>query len=126
MEESLSPVSGPQKLFLGLTFALGLGLCGAAAWVKLQPHTERVSGYIVAKEWEKRHMSNVEAPRVQEASLLSVIFVPGSYTASTPHLVPSSFTIWVADREAVRSIAVDSAQWGKLHCGQPFSYTYTH
>ena len=116
-----------EKVGLVVTFTVGLLLMGAWAYLRLQPQpARRVAGFIVAKEWTKRHMSNKIPPRVQEASLLAIVPVPHVYVPppAPPHLVRSVFRVWVANREAVRTVEVDSAHWFTLHCGQRCTYFY--
>lgn len=125
MEAKIVLATPMQKFFLALTFTIGLGVCGMAAWQKLQARTFRVTGYIVAKEWRKAHMSDVEPARVQQTALGVVYLAPTSFHPSIPRPVPSSFRVWVANRNALREVQVDSASWDRLRCGQRCSYLLT-
>lgn len=102
--------------------ALGIAVVSLATYVNLrQGPPQRISGYIVGKEWTKAHGSKEVPQRVQEAGLLGGVFVPA---APVRFPVPSVFTIWVANPSALRPIEVDSASWFRLRCGQRYTYSY--
>lgn len=113
----------PRDKRLLQAFLLGaLSLAGLAAYVNLRPAPPHpVSGYIVGKEWVRPHMSDKEPLRVQEAGLPSTEISLGAHA---PTLIPSQFTIWVANRENLTTVQVDSAQWFALRCGQRYTYFY--
>lgn len=70
------------------------------------------TGYIVCKEYTPGHMCHDEVPTYSEASLLYVHVPPHVHTHHHTWQ-ESSFIIYVANKNAVRSFSVDSLSFTK-------------
>ncbi len=74
-----------------------------------------IKGFVVAKEYVKGHIDNVQAQRVEEA----IIIVPVMHNQRRePEYVKSTFTLFVANRHRVYDIRVDSLTYIKTKVGQ--------
>jgi hypothetical protein len=93
-----------EKLLLWAVGLAGSMLLAAAIVPSVLPGpVSRVSGVVVDKEWRKPYRERHKHSTEQH---------------------PARFLVWVANRESVRAVAVDSATWQGLHVGQRSSYRF--
>lgn len=94
-------------------------IAGLSLLVSCGPRSH-VYGYIVAKEYVPKHMSDVPARPVRYAAYFPVV-VPR--LTKTPQQIPSVWTVWVANRYYTEQVQVDSASFYRLKCGQKVNWT---
>ncbi|MDF7815339.1 hypothetical protein [Hymenobacter sp. YC55] len=102
---STNKLSFQEKLIIVVIGLAGFLFLGGGLYEDVRPRpVTRIHGIIVDKQWQKPYQVHYK---------------------HSSEWRPSRFLVWVANRESIRSVEVDSVTWGGLRIGQPSSYRYT-
>jgi hypothetical protein len=82
------------------------------------------TGYIVHKTWIKAHMDNEYPVEINKGGYVPVFHPVPVQHRHTPIKINSEFIIYVANKDEVRAINVDSITWFKTEICQKITFKY--